>query len=258
MRFGERFTEGGCAINKKNYCVCWLSGGGSSFISAYLARDTVNELIFIDIDDQTRDTLRFVNECADYLRLPLTILKSHYGSVKNVVRQFRYINGVAGAKCTDVLKRRPRKEWEREHSEYALTYIWGFDKRETARAKRIVETNSDQTHLFPLIDNLVNKKRAHGVLSKIGIKRPDMYEMGYPNQNCKGCVKGGMGYWNKIRVDFPDVFESRAKLEREIGATCLKDKNGKVWLDELDPLRGNFKMEILPDCGIARELRYGI
>ena len=33
--------------------------------------------------------------------------------------------------------------------------------------------------------------------------------MGYNNNNCIGCIKGGMGYWNKIRVDFPEVFEKR-------------------------------------------------
>jgi len=78
-----------------------------------------------------------------------------------------------------------------------------------------------------------------------------MYRMGYPNQNCVGCVKGGMGYWNKIRVDFPEVFAEMAILEREIGATCLKDAKGKVWLDELDPNRGNMNLEIFPECGIA-------
>ncbi len=37
-----------------------------------------------------------------------------------------------------------------------------------------------------------------------------MYDLGYPNNNCIGCVKGGMGYWNKIRKDFPEVFQKRA------------------------------------------------
>lgn len=58
-----------------------------------------------------------------------------------------------------------------------------------------------------------------------------MYDLGYPNNNCVGCVKGGMGYWNKIRVDFPEVFERRARQEREIGHSCIKG----VFLDELDP-----------------------
>ena len=32
-----------------------------------------------------------------------------------------------------------------------------------------------------------------------------MYDLGYPNNNCIGCIKGGMGYWNRIRKDFPDI-----------------------------------------------------
>jgi len=76
-----------------------------------------------------------------------------------------------------------------------------------------------------------------------------MYDLGYPNNNCIGCVKGGMGYWNKIRIDFPDVFEQRAKEERLIGHSCIKG----CFLDELDPNRGR-NIEIFPECGIACEL----
>ena len=47
-----------------------------------------------------------------------------------------------------------------------------------------------------------------------------------------------MGYWNRIRKDFPGVFESRAKLERLVGQSMLKDKNGPVYLDELDSEQG--------------------
>ena len=61
-----------------------------------------------------------------------------------------------------------------------------------------------------------------GMLWKAGIKQPVMYSMGYNNNNCIGCVKGGMGYWNKIRKDFPEVFAQMAQIERDVGATCLK------------------------------------
>ena len=70
-------------------------------------------------------------------------------------------------------------------------------------------------------------------------------ELGYNNNNCVGCVKGGMGYWNKIRVDFPEVFEKRAKLEREIGYSILK----QCYLDELDPKRGRIE-ETMEDCTV--------
>ena len=69
---------------------------------------------------------------------------------------------------------------------------------------------------------------------------------------CVGCVKGGMGYWNKIRVDFPEVFKERAESERKIGASCIKG----VFLDELDPNRGRMEKEIMPDCGMLCEISY--
>jgi len=59
-----------------------------------------------------------------------------------------------------------------------------------------------------------------------------------------------MAYWNKIRKDFPEVFEARAKLEREVGASCIKE----VYLDELDPERGRDKPPIVDDCGIMCEI----
>ena len=79
-----------------------------------------------------------------------------------------------------------------------------------------------------------------------------MYDMGYSNNNCVGCVKGGKGYWNKIRIDFPEVFAQRAKLERDIGASCI---NG-VYLDELMPGDGRMQEEIMPECGIMCEIAY--
>ncbi len=72
----------------------------------------------------------------------------------------------------------------------------------------------------------------------------------WENNNCIGCVKGGMAYWNKIRVDFPDVFEARARMEREVGRSCVKE----VFLDELDPSRGRGDAPIVDDCGILCEL----
>ena len=65
-----------------------------------------------------------------------------------------------------------------------------------------------------------------------------------------GCVKGGMGYWNKIREDFPDVFQARAKLEIEIGRSCIRE----VFLDELDPEAGRMSKPILEDCSILCQI----
>jgi hypothetical protein len=88
------------------------------------------------------------------------------------------------------------------------------------------------------------------LVDRAGIELPAMYRLGYHNANCVGCVHGGMGYWNKIRVDFPQVFARMALLEREIGHSLNKDDGGPVWLDQLDPERGDYPTEIGTDCSI--------
>lgn len=87
-----------------------------------------------------------------------------------------------------------------------------------------------------------------------------MYKMGYHNNNCIGCIRGGMGYWNKIRIDFPEDFERMAKLERVVGHSCLKERIGNetkaLFLDELSPDRDDFPTEIMPECGLFCELEF--
>jgi len=232
--------------------ISWFSSGVSSAIATYLAIKKYPDLrvLYIDIDDAHPDSMRFLKDCECLFNKPITILKSKYKSVENVCLAFAYINGVRGAKCTEILKKRVRQQWEKENKPEA--YIWGMDygKRELARAERIKETMPDFKHEFPLIEEKINKAEAHAILNKLKIKRPLMYEKGYNNNNCIGCVKGGKGYWNKIRVDFPEIFEKRALLERRIGASCI---NG-VYLDELLIGEGNLLKEILPECGAACEL----
>ena len=228
--------------------VVWLSAGVSSFIAGYLAKG-VDKYIYIDIDNQHPDSLRFIKDCEKVLNRPIEILKSEYGSVENVIRKVRAVNTPYGAPCTRILKKLVRQQWEQEHK-CDLTYVWGYDCNETKRAERLANTMFEFTHEFPLIDKGISKEEAHGMLERLGIARPRMYDLGYSNNNCVGCVKGGKGYWNKIRKDFPEVFNNMAKLEREVGHSCIKG----TFLDELEPGLGRMSDEITPECGIACEL----
>ena len=182
---------------------------------------------------------------------------TEYNCVGDVCRTFRFVNSAHGAKCTEVLKKRVRKEWEYEHRDCALTYVWGMDLNEKDRADRLYDTMSYAKHEFSLIDHDLTKADAHAICAELGIKRPAMYDIGYSNNNCIGCVKGGAGYWNKIRVDYPDVFADRAKMEREIGHSILHNADGMIFLDELDPSAGRMTDEIMEDCSIFCQLAIG-
>lgn len=227
--------------------VVWLSAGVSSFIAGYVIKKTVDEWIYIDIADQHSDSLRFIKDCERAIGKQVTILKSdEFNSVEEVIRKYKYINSPYGAPCTGMLKKKVRKKWENEHLDEPLTYVWGMDANEKNRAERLIKGQPEYNHEFPLIDRHISKQEAHAILDRLGIKRPKMYDLGFANNNCVGCVKGGQWYWNQIRKHFPDVFESRAKLERDIGHSCL---NG-LYLDELPIGAGRKTDEISQDCGI--------
>lgn len=219
--------------------VAWYSCGVSSFIAAHLAKD-VDRLIYCHIENQHPDSLRFLSDCEGFFGKRIEILQSEHQSVEKVVEKYRFLNSPYGAKCTNVLKKQARKEWEKKQDE-PLTYVWGYDYTEKHRAERLRESEPDIIHEFPLIDAGMTKEDCHKLSKKLGLKRPAMYDMGYPNNNCIGCVKGGMGYWNMIRKDFPEAFERMAKLEREIGHSCIKN----CFLDELSPNRGRKPKPIL-------------
>ncbi len=232
--------------------MCWISAGVSSFIAGYLERDTIDEFMYVDVSNAHPDSMRFIKDCEKMLGKEIRILESPFRSVENVIRQYRFINSPYGAKCTSVLKKDVRKRYEAENREYHLTYVWGYDVEEANRAEQIKVECDYADHQFPLMERFLTKQDAHAICDRLGIERPVMYDLGYPNNNCIGCVKGGMGYWNKIRVDFPEVFDRMAKLEREIGHSCI---NG-VFLDELEPGRGSMKDEISQDCGILCLMNY--
>lgn len=240
-------------VGVKNLKVCWVSAGVSSFMAGWLAGN-VDEWIYIDIVDQHEDSMRFIKDVEKAIGKEVQVLRSSkYRSVEDCVltaNAFRNPRNMFYP-CTNWLKKRVRKEWEREHEDYNITYVWGFDVEERKRAERTVESNPQAEHEFPLIDKGLSKQEVHGLFeSTFDFKRPLMYDLGYPNNNCIGCVRGGMGYWNRIRKDFPEVFKARAELERKIGASILK----QCFLDELDPNRGNMNTEVFPACGVMCQL----
>ena len=174
--------------------VCWISAGVSSFVAGWLVRGTVDEFIYIDIADQHPDSMRFIHDCEKALGKPIKILKSRqYRCVEDCIRTFGTFRNAHNHfyPCTKWLKKRVRKECEQEHDGQQITYVWGMDLNEKHRADRLVEGMPEFEHEFPLIDRKLTKSEAHGILASLGIKRPVMYELGYSNNNCIGCVRGG-------------------------------------------------------------------
>jgi len=233
----------------------WFSCGAASAVAAKLAvseqRDNIEVLYCDTLAYEHPDNLRFMAHVENWIGQEIKILRSkEYSDIYDVFRKTGWLIGHQGARCTIELKKNVRMDYQRPDD----LHVFGFTVEER---KRIIDFDAsflDTRTWFPLLDRKVTKADCYQILSAAGIELPTMYKLGYRNNNCIGCVKGGMGYWNKIRVDFPEDFKRMAQLEREMGITILSDRRGgkrvRLYLDQLEPGQGRYDNEAAIECGV--------
>jgi len=225
--------------------ISWFSCGAASACASKLAlRDYDNVIIArCIVDNEHEDNSRFADDISDWLDADIVNLRSDkYVDCWDVWEKTRWLNGPQGARCTVEMKKKVRQRF----SEIDDIHIIGFTYEEEHRAIKFNKENPEIATAYPLIDNKISKSMCFDIIRDVGIELPAMYRLGYYNANCIGCVKGGAGYWNKIRVDFRDDFYRMADLEKDIGASCI---NGRP-LATLPPAAGRHKDLYLPDCGL--------
>lgn len=240
--------------------IAWFSCGATSAVACKLALEFYNDvhIFYIETNSGHPDNERFIDECEKWYGRKIERRQSEkYRDVDDVLLRKKYINGPNGAPCTTLLKKDVRYQIQDEIGIWD-GQVWGFDfcEREINRAIRFRQQNPETKPIFPLIEHHISKPDALGILWKAGIEIPALYRLGYTNNNCIGCVKGGIGYWNKIRKDFPERFRRMAEIERKVGATCLKDEKGRIWLDELDPDRGENVAKVAVECSIICQVEF--
>lgn len=240
--------------------LAWFSCGAASAVAAHLAVQKYGErceVLYCDtFANEHPDNRRFFDDCEKWIGREIKVIGSdNYEDIYDVFERTGWLVGVGGARCTVELKKNVRRAYQRPDD----IHIFGYTPDEQNRADRLTHSSPELFCEFPLIDQKISKSDCHSLLNIAGIEQPAMYRMGYRNNNCIGCVKGQAGYWNKIRVDFPEIFERMSKVERNLGAAICK-KEGKhedgtrwrevVYLDELDPKQGRYEQEADIDCGV--------
>jgi len=241
--------------NNGQRVVGWMSCGDASAVACKLSLKRyagTNSVViaYIDTGAEHPDNERFLKDCEAWFGQEIVRLKSdRYASTWEVWEKRRFLVGPQGALCTTELKKVVRHAFQRADD----IQVFGFTTEERKRAARFRKQNFEIMVDAPLIDAGLTKADCHAMVERAGIQIPAMYRLGYQNNNCIGCVKGGAGYWNKIRRDFPEVFDRMAKLEREIGATICKlgdEERTRVYLDELPPDIGRYEDEPDISCSI--------
>lgn len=234
--------------------VCWFSCGATSAVATKLILDKYKNggipivIAYCDTGSEHPDNKRFLKDCEKWYGFPIITLKNpKFNDIYEVFAETNYIAGIQGAKCSYYLKKQVRRSFEDLTGDLQ---IFGYDIDEEKRAERFIKNNPEVTVEFPLIEQKWSKSNCLKFLQLVGIDIPIMYKMGYKNNNCIGCIKGGVGYWNKIRIDYPEVFEHTAKISREYGARLVQRRGKHIFIDEIDPSWGNYKSELPIECGL--------
>jgi 3'-phosphoadenosine 5'-phosphosulfate sulfotransferase (PAPS reductase)/FAD synthetase len=230
--------------------VVWFSAGAASAVAAKLTLAAATlpvELVYTDPGSEHPDNQRFIADCEQWFNHPVIQLKSDvYSDTWDVWEKRKFIVSPQGAPCTTYLKKRLRQQYQRPDD----IQVFGYTVEEQHRADRFREQNPEVNLVTPLIEHNLGKDDVLAIVHRAGIELPAMYQLGYRNNNCIGCPKGGIGYWNKIRKDFPEVFDRMSNLEQDLGTSILKDRKGPIWLATLDPERGNHQDEPSIECSL--------
>jgi len=236
--------------------VCWFSCGAASAVATKMIVEEHKRLgqgkeiviAYTEVKQEHEDNKRFLRDCEQWFGIPITVLQNerYKGDIYEVFIRTGYLVGPTGAACTRLLKKSVRKDFEKPTD----TQVFGFTVEEQARYNSFLDANNIDCRV-PLIEHGLTKQDCLGVLAKAGIEIPAMYKLGYSNNNCIGCVKGGAGYWNKIRVDFPETFETMAQIENLMGRTIVKHKGERISLRNLPPDAGRDQPEPNFDCGVV-------
>lgn len=230
----------------------WFSCGATSAVACKLtlAEHPAAEIVRIVLGGEHEDNDRFTADCERWYGKPVTrLLPPKHRDHFEVAEKDGYINGPSGARCTMLLKRKTREVFQRSGD----LHVFGFDADEVERANDYRD-NYGLWVSTPLIDAGLTKPDCKAILERQGIELPAMYRLGYSNNNCIACWKGGMGYWNRIRVDFPAQFQRAVEIGRAIGRSPLKKGGKPLMLHDLPPDAGRWDEDQPPSCGPMCEL----
>lgn len=241
--------------------VCWFSCGAASAVATKLAladaRKSGDEIViaYTEVIEEHPDNRRFLKDCEAWFGQEIVVLRAEkYGASIYEIFKLGYLVGPGGAPCSLRLKKRVRQSFQRTGDRQ----VFGYTMEEQERVDRFIDANNNVDLWTPLIDRQLTKADCLAMLRRAGIELPAMYALGYKNNNCIGCVKGQAGYWNKIRIDFPETFERMARVEETLGRTVCKisvdGKTKRVSLRELPPDAGDYEAEPDISCGIFCEL----
>ena len=214
-----------------------MSGGACSFwaaervVSAHGIKDTT--LLFADVLIEDEDLYRFISECADYLKVPITRISKDLNPWQVFERE-RMIGKSGAPLCSIKLKREPLDEWHRANAlEMDSVLYVGLDWTEEHRLLALRKAKPTWRIEAPMCEPpLWDKCKMVTELQAIGIEPPRLYKQGFPHNNCGGfCVKAGHAQFAHLLRVNPERYAWHEAQEERLRAqlgdfSVMTDRRG--------------------------------
>lgn len=243
--------------NRKH--VISLSGGLASAASAVIASEEGLrfDMVFADTLIEHPDLYRFINELSTALGKPYIHLIDGRDPWDVFVAR-RFIGNSQTAHCSADLKTAKVADWMEANAFHSDPLVLGMYKDEEDRLDRARINWGHQEVTSLLIEHKVTPGEAAKLVDMYVSKRPVLYDLGFPHNNCGGmCVRAGQGQFARLldlRPEFYAEQEARNEWAREtIGETAggfirvqregeieylhMKDFRERVQSGELIPAR---------------------
>jgi hypothetical protein len=244
-----------------------FSGGLCSFWAAHRVREQYGPdnmvLLFADTLIEDAGLYEFNQRASDYLGVPITRVSREI-TPWTLFRRKGLIGNSLHPICSVYLKREPLDEWHMQNGrdlpsceqgrlwddgKRPLVIYLGFDWLEHDRLDDIRREKPQWRWEAPMTKAPIwDKCRMEREARAIGLPIPQLYEKGFPHNNCGGrCVRAGISHWVHLYRTFPERFIDWRNEEETTrqdfirrGITplsILKDRRGgetkNLWLSEL-------------------------
>lgn len=239
----------------------WFSCGAASAVATKLTLEKYHNLCDVrvvnnPVAEEDEDNRRFLRDVERWIGVEIEDARnSKYpnASAEEVWDRRKAMSFRHGAPCTRHLKKEARQQWEAVNN--PAWHVFGFGAEEQDRHDMF--TLTERRNVLPiLIDARLTRQDCYDIVVREGMAPPRIYDLGYPNANCIGCVKAtSPTYWNHVRQLHPEVFASRAEQSRRLGSKLVRVKNERIYLDELDPAAKGRPLNSMKavECGLFCE-----
>ena len=160
-----------------------FSCGAASAVATKLAISSGEKITvaYCEIEEEHPDNKRFLKDCEKWFGQEIIILQNEFykGSIYNVFEK-NYMRTPSGSPCTRALKKDVRKRFEKPNDRQ----VFGYTLEEQDRLDRFIDVNNEVDVWAVLIEKGLTKEDCLAMVERAGIELPEMYKLGYRNNNC--------------------------------------------------------------------------